>query len=108
MRINVEEPRAAERFWEGMREVAAAAARHQDPGLYHSIVKIGRAALAQGVELVPSSGLFLECPVCEVLPGQRCVNAPRHPLQDNILHAERTELAEKALRGEVPFPHPLR
>ncbi|MCG5470921.1 hypothetical protein LADH09A_004893 [Micromonospora sp. LAH09] len=108
MRIRVEEPRAAERFWEGMREVAAAAARHQDPDLYHSIVKIGRAALAQGVELVPSSGQFLECPVCEVLPGQRCVNVPKHPLEDNVLHVERTELAEKALRGEIPFPIPLR
>ncbi|GGO11000.1 zinc finger domain-containing protein [Micromonospora parathelypteridis] len=108
VRIDINEPRAAERFWEGLREVAAAASRHRDPELYKSIVKIGRSALSQGVELVPSSGLFLQCPVCSVSPGQRCISVPRHPLQDDILHPARLELAEKALKGEIPLPVPLR
>ncbi|WP_441005353.1 zinc finger domain-containing protein [Micromonospora foliorum] len=90
-----------------MREVASAAARHRDPELYKSIVKIGRAALSQGVELVPSGGLFLQCPVCGVSPGQRCINVPKNPLQNNIFHPARIELAEKALKGEVPLPVPL-
>ncbi len=108
MRVDIDEPRAAEQFWEGMREAAAAATRHQDYDLYRAIVKIGRAALAQGVELVPSSGLFLQCPVCRSLAGQRCISVPAHPLRDNTLHPERTELAEQAIRGEVPLPVPLR
>ncbi|MER7455478.1 hypothetical protein [Micromonospora sp. NPDC126480] len=106
--VDIDEPRAAELFWEGMREVAAAATRHQDHDLYRAIVTIGRAALAQGVELVPSSGLFLQCPVCRSLPGQGCISAPGYPLRDNILHPQRAELAEKAISGEVPLPVPLR
>lgn len=51
MRIDFDEPRAAELFWEGMRDVAAGAARHQDDDLYRAIVKIGRGALAQGGRL---------------------------------------------------------
>ncbi|MET8355884.1 hypothetical protein [Micromonospora sp. NPDC005171] len=47
-----------------MREAVAAAARHRDDSLYEAIIKIGKSALAQGVELVPSGGLFLWCPVC--------------------------------------------
>ncbi|MFF0366959.1 hypothetical protein [Micromonospora sp. NPDC005087] len=108
MRIDVDEPGAAEQSWEGMRAVAAAAARHQDYDLYMAIVKIGRAALAQGVDLVPSSGLFLQCPVCDALAAQRCTNVPGHPLSDSALHRQRIELAEKALSGEVPLPTPLR
>jgi hypothetical protein len=108
VRIDIDEPAAAERFWEGMREVAAAATRHRDHDLYSSIVKIGRAALAQGVELVPSSGLFLQCPVCGSLPGQRCFSVPSSPLHENTCHPERVELAEKAIKGEVPLPAPLR
>ncbi|GIJ79106.1 hypothetical protein Xph01_35380 [Micromonospora phaseoli] len=108
MRVDINEPRAAEKFWEGMREVAAAAARHQDYDLYKAIVTIGRSALAQGVELVPSSGLFLQCPVCSALPGQQCINVPSHPLHDDALHPQRTELARKAISGEVPLPRPLR
>ncbi|MCO1597155.1 hypothetical protein M8C17_18530 [Micromonospora sp. RHAY321] len=107
MHIDINEPNAAERFWEGMQEVAAAARKHQDYDLYRAIVKIGRAALAQGVELVPTGGLFLQCPVCEALPGQRCINIPGHPLHGNILHPRRFELAEKAIKGEVPPPIPL-
>ncbi|MET8202184.1 zinc finger domain-containing protein [Micromonospora taraxaci] len=108
MRIDVNEPNSVEQFWEGMREAAAAATRHQDDDLYHAIVKIGRSALAQGVELVPSSGFFLLCPVCSALSGQRCINVPGHPLDDTRLHPERVELAGKAIRGEVPLPRPLR
>ena len=108
MRIDIDEPMAAELFWEGMREVAAAAARHQDDDLYRAIVKIGRGALAQGSELVPQCGLFLQCPVCEAVAGQRCINVPSHPLRDAVLHPERIELAEMALKGEAPLPPPLR
>lgn len=108
MRVDIDQPDARERFWEGMREVASAAARHQDQGLYQAIVKIGRAALAQGVELVPSGGLFLRCPVCGAIPGQRCMSVASHPLYDEACHPERIELAAKALRGETPFPDPLR
>ncbi|MET7864449.1 zinc finger domain-containing protein [Micromonospora taraxaci] len=108
MRIDVNEPNSVEQFWEGMREAAAAATRHQDDDLYHAIVKIGRSALAQGVELVPSSGFFLLCPVCSALSGQRCISVPGHPLDDTRLHPERVELAGKAIRGEVPLPRPLR
>ncbi|MDG4767649.1 hypothetical protein O7632_26670 [Solwaraspora sp. WMMD406] len=108
MHIDVYEPKAAEQFWEGLRDVAAAATRLKDDELYEAIVKIGRAGLAQGVELVPSSGLFLRCPVCDGLPGQRCINMPRHPVSDNALHPERIDLAKKALAGEVPLPAPLR
>ncbi|MEV4489971.1 hypothetical protein AB0K04_07640 [Micromonospora coxensis] len=108
MRIDLDERNAAEQFWEGMREVAASAARHKDDDLYRSIVKIGRAALAQGGELVPSCGLFLWCPICNALPGQRCINVPSHPLGGDLLHPERVELAAKALKGEVPLPAPLR
>ncbi|MEU7652670.1 hypothetical protein AB0C42_24740 [Micromonospora taraxaci] len=108
MRIDVSEPNSVEQFWDGMREAAAAATRHQDDELYDAIVKIGRSALAQGVELVPSSGFFLLCPVCSALSGQRCINVPGHPLEDSRLHAERIDLAEKAMRGEVPLPRPLR
>ncbi|MEV1017187.1 hypothetical protein AB0I89_21280 [Micromonospora sp. NPDC049801] len=108
MRIDVNEPNSAENFWEGMREVAAAATRHQDDDLLAAVVKIGRAALAQGVELVPSSGFFLACPVCSAASGQRCINSPGHPLGDDRLHPERIELAGKAMRGEVPLPGPLR
>ncbi|MDG4809960.1 hypothetical protein O7634_24680 [Micromonospora sp. WMMD1120] len=107
MRIDVNEPDAVELFWDGMREAAAAAARHQDDGLYRAIVKIGKSALAQGVELVPSSGFFLKCPVCSAQSGQRCVNAPGHPLQENRLHPERVELSARTIRGEVPLPEPL-
>ncbi|MBM0275784.1 zinc finger domain-containing protein [Micromonospora tarensis] len=107
MRVDVDEPDAVEEFWSGMREAAAAAARHQDDDLYRAIVKIGKSALAQGVELVPSSGYFLQCPVCSAQSGQRCVNAPSHPLKENTLHPERIELSEKAIRGEVPLPEPL-
>ncbi|MEV4710401.1 hypothetical protein [Micromonospora sp. NPDC049374] len=107
MRIDVDEPDARERFWEGMREVANAAARHQDQALYQAIVKIGKAALAQGIEVVPSGGLFLQCPICAALPGQRCINVAGHPLEDRACHPERVELAAKALSGEVPFPPPL-
>ncbi|MEU8421904.1 hypothetical protein AB0C15_13610 [Micromonospora sp. NPDC048835] len=107
MWVDVDEPNAVEEFWNGMREAAAAAARHQDSALYNAIVKIGRSALAQGVELVPSCGFFLQCPVCSAQSGQRCVNAPGHPLQENNLHPERVELSEKAIRGEVPVPAPL-
>ena len=108
MRIDIDEPMAAELFWEGMREVAASAARHQDDDLYRAIVKIGRGALAQGGELVPQCGLFLQCPVCEAVAGQLCINVPGHPLCDDVLHPQRIELAEMALRGEVPPPPPLR
>jgi hypothetical protein len=108
VRIEITEPRASEQFWEGMREVAAAAARYQDYDLFRAIVKIGRAALAQGVELVPNDGLFLRCPICDSVPGLRCINVPRHPLRGNALHPERVELADKALSGEVPLPDPLR
>ncbi|MEU7840720.1 hypothetical protein AB0B39_07095 [Micromonospora sp. NPDC049114] len=108
MRIDVDDPNSAENFWDGMREAAAAATRHQDRDLFEAIIKIGRAALAQGVELVPSSGFFLLCPVCAALSGQRCINVPGHPLDDSRLHPERVELAEKAMRGEVPLPRPLR
>ncbi|MET8322628.1 hypothetical protein [Micromonospora sp. NPDC005189] len=108
VRIDINEPRAAEQFWEGMQVVAAAATRHQDYDLYRAIVTIGRAALAQGVELVPSSGLFLQCPVCNALAAQRCVNVPGHPLGgDGALHFQRVDLAEKAISGEVPLPPPL-
>jgi hypothetical protein len=105
MRIDVDEPDSGERFWEGMREVASAAARHQDQALYQAIAKIGRAALAQGVELVPSGGLFLKCPICDAVPGQRCISVAGHP-QDEACHPERVEYAEKALHGEVAFPPP--
>ncbi|MBB5115432.1 hypothetical protein FHU28_005271 [Micromonospora echinospora] len=108
MRIDIDEPMAAELFWEGMREVAAGAARHQDDDLYRAIVKIGRDALAQGSELVPQCGLFLQCPVCEAVAGQRCINVPGNPLSDDVLHPERVELAEMALRGDAPLPPPLR
>ncbi|MEU9508231.1 hypothetical protein AB0D32_18370 [Micromonospora sp. NPDC048170] len=108
MRIDLDEPRAAEQFWEGMREAAAAATRYNDNSLYEAIVKIGRAALTQGVDLVPSSGLFLQCPVCDSRAGQRCMKVPGHPLGDNTLHPQRIELAGKAMRGEVPLPAPLR
>ncbi|MEV4693150.1 hypothetical protein AB0K27_18785 [Micromonospora echinospora] len=108
MRIDIDEPMAAELFWEGMREVAAGAARHQDDDLYRAIVKIGRGALAQGSELVPQCGLFLQCPVFEAVAGQRCINVPGHPLSDDVLHPERVELAEMALRGDAPLPPPLR
>ncbi|MFI7212238.1 hypothetical protein ACIBP4_15500 [Micromonospora maritima] len=107
MRIDIDEPRAAEQFWEGMREVAASAARHQDRDLYRSLVKIGRAALAQGAQLVPSCGLFLPCPVCDSVPGERCINVPGHPLGNTTLHPQRVQLAERALRGEVPLPSSL-
>lgn len=106
--IDIDEPRAAELFWEGMREVAAGAARHQDDDLYRAIVKIGRGALAQGGKLVPQCGLFLQCPVCEAVAGQRCINVPRHPLGENLLHPERAELAGMVLRGEAPLPPSLR
>ncbi|MFC0507815.1 zinc finger domain-containing protein [Micromonospora costi] len=106
MRIEIDEPDADERFWEGMRDVAVAATRYQDSDLYGAIVKIGRAALAQGVALVPSGGLFIQCPICESLPGQRCINIPRHPLRE-AFHPERIELVERALKGEVPPPVPL-
>ncbi|MFG1722361.1 hypothetical protein ACGFII_27440 [Micromonospora chalcea] len=108
MRIDIDEPMAAELFWEGMREVAAGAARHQDDDLYRALVKIGRGALAQGSELVPQCGLFLQCPVCEAVAGQRCINVPGHPLSDDVLHPERVELAEMALRGDAPLPPPPR
>jgi hypothetical protein len=108
VRIEVNEPHSAERFWEGMREVAAAATRHQDDDLLRAVVKIGRSALAQGVELVPSCGFFLSCPVCSAGSGQRCINSPGRPLGDDRLHPERVELAEKTIRGEVPLPGPLR
>ncbi|MCF0094454.1 hypothetical protein [Micromonospora sp. MH99] len=108
MLIDVNQPDSAEKFWEGMREVAASATRHQDYELFEALIKIGRAALAQGVELVPQCGFFLSCPVCSALSGQRCINAPGHPLGDHKLHPERVELAEKAIRGEVPLPGPLR
>ncbi|GAB3855744.1 hypothetical protein GCM10029963_50990 [Micromonospora andamanensis] len=107
MRIDVDEPDARERFWEGMRDVAYAAARYQDQALYQAIVKIGRAALAQGIELVSSGGLFLQCPVCDALPGQRCINMAGHPLHEQTCHPERVELAAKALSGEAPLPPPL-
>ncbi|MFI6782345.1 hypothetical protein [Micromonospora sp. NPDC050276] len=108
MRINIDEPNAVEQFWEGMREVAAAATRHQDDDLYESIVKIGKSALAQGVELVPASGFFLHCPVCNARSGQRCINVPGHLLREGTLHSERVELAEKAISGEIPLPAPMR
>ncbi|MEU8111445.1 hypothetical protein [Micromonospora sp. NPDC048947] len=108
MRINIDEPDAVEKFWEGMREVAAAATRHQDDDLYDALVKIGRSALAQGVELVPSSGFFLQCPICSARSGQRCINVAGHVLGDSTLHSERVELAEKAISGEVPLPAPMR
>ncbi|MGV9210452.1 zinc finger domain-containing protein [Micromonospora sp. RB23] len=108
MRIDVNEPHSAEQFWDGMREVAAAATRHQDPDLFEALIKIGRSALAQGVELVTSSGFFLSCPVCSAGTGQRCINSPGHPLGDDRLHPERVELVEKTIRGEVPLPEPLR
>ncbi|MBQ1012551.1 hypothetical protein KBX53_16620 [Micromonospora sp. M51] len=108
MRIDIDEPNAVEQFWEGMREVAAAATRHQDDDLYQAIVKIGRSALAQGVELVPSSGFFLQCPVCSARSGQRCINVPAHPLSEDALHPARVELAEKAISGEIPLPAPIR
>ncbi|WP_422737565.1 zinc finger domain-containing protein [Micromonospora sp. WMMD729] len=108
MRIDVNEPDSAEKFWEGMREVAAAATRHQDDDLFKALIKIGRSALAQGVELVPSCGFFLSCPVCSAASGQRCINSPGHPLGDDRLHPERVELARRAIRGEVPIPGPLR
>ncbi|MEG3633302.1 zinc finger domain-containing protein [Micromonospora palythoicola] len=108
MHIDVDEPDARNLFWEGMRDVADAAARHQDQALYQAIVKIGRAALAQGVELVPSGGLFLQCPICDALPGQLCINVAGHPLGDRECHPERVELAAKTLSGEAPLPPPLR
>ncbi|WP_203998058.1 zinc finger domain-containing protein [Micromonospora lutea] len=107
MRFNVDEPDARERFWEGMREVADAAARYQDQSLYQAIVKIGRAALAQGIQVVSSGGLFLLCPVCDAQPGQRCINVAGRPLGDQALHPERVELAQKTMRGEGPLPPPL-
>ncbi|QLQ38582.1 zinc finger domain-containing protein [Micromonospora robiginosa] len=107
MHFELNEPRAAERFWEGMREIAAAATRHQDYELYAAIVTVGRAALSQGIELVPSGGLFLRCPVCSAVPGQRCINLPGHLLGDSQLHSERAVLAERVIRGEVPLPVPL-
>ncbi|MFJ2086835.1 hypothetical protein ACI2KV_01010 [Micromonospora chokoriensis] len=108
MRVDVNEPNSVEQFWDGMREAAAAATRHQDHDLYEAIIKIGRSALAQGVELVPSSGFFLLCPVCSALSGQHCINVPGHPLDGGRLHPERVELAAKAMRGEGPLPEPLR
>ncbi|WFE46009.1 hypothetical protein [Verrucosispora sp. WMMD1129] len=108
MRIDVDEPDARDLFWEGMRDVADAAARHQDQDIYQAIVKIGRAALAQGIEVVSSGGLFLQCPICAALPGQRCVNVAGHPLGDRACHPERVELSAKAFKGEVPIPPPLR
>ncbi|MGW3854986.1 zinc finger domain-containing protein [Micromonospora arida] len=108
MQINIDEPDATEQFWAGMREAAAAAARHRDHSLYEAIVKIGKSALAQGIELVPSGGLFLWCPICSAQSGQQCINTPRHPLDESRLHPERTELAEKAMSGEVPLPKPFR
>ncbi|WP_349875777.1 hypothetical protein ABIH81_16135 [Micromonospora sp. HUAS YX12] len=55
MRIDIDEPRAAELFWEGMREVAAGAARHQDDDLYRAIVKIGRSGQPVGAAVRPVS-----------------------------------------------------
>ncbi|KOX04034.1 zinc finger domain-containing protein [Micromonospora profundi] len=107
MRIDIYEPRAVEQFWEGMHDVAAAAARHQDEDLYRALVKIGRAALAQGVELVPAGGLFLACPVCDAVPGQRCINVPGEPLNGTVLHRQRVDVMEKAMKGEAPLPGPL-
>lgn len=107
MRVDINEPQAVEQFWEGMHDVAAAATRHQDDDLYRALIKIGRAALAQGVELVPAGGLFLRCPVCSAVPGQRCVNVPGKPLNGQLLHRRRVELVEKAIRGEGPLPDPL-
>ncbi|MBQ1024495.1 hypothetical protein [Micromonospora sp. C95] len=108
MRIELDQPDARELFWEGLRDVAYAAARHQDQALFQAIVKIGRAGMAQGIEVVSSNGLFLQCPICAALPGQHCINVPSHPLGDRACHPERVELAAKALSGEAPLPPPLR
>ncbi|MEU8185531.1 hypothetical protein AB0B85_03445 [Micromonospora sp. NPDC049044] len=107
MRIDINEPQAVEKFWEGMHDVAAAATRYQDDDLYVALVKIGRSALAQGVELVPAGGLFLRCPACDAVPGQHCVNVPGSPLNGHALHRQRVELVDKVLAGTVPLPDPL-
>ncbi|MFG3301147.1 hypothetical protein [Micromonospora chersina] len=100
--IDIPRETAIKEFWDGMREVADAAARHRDDGLYKSLRKIGRAVVLRGVQ-IPGGGLFVPCPVCNAVPGQSCINVPAHPL-DAELHPERIELAEKAIAGEVKIP----
>ncbi|WP_420914987.1 zinc finger domain-containing protein [Micromonospora chalcea] len=51
--------------------------------------------------------MFLPCPVCDSVPGERCINVPGHPLANTTLHPQRVQLAERALRGEVPLPSSL-
>jgi hypothetical protein len=94
---------ASDLFWEGMRELSGAAARDRDATLYQALLKVGRAALSQGIEPVHHSGLFVVCPVCGSAPGQRCINVPRHPLPDDF-HPERTELGKKVVEGHAPPP----
>lgn len=93
---------AIAQFWEGMREIASAATEHKDEDLFRALRKAGRAILSRGIQ-VPEGGQFVPCPVCHAVPGRRCINMPRHVLQ-NEYHAERVELADKVREGAVPIP----
>ncbi|WNM37346.1 hypothetical protein RMN56_19460 [Micromonospora halotolerans] len=100
--VDIHREKAIAEFWEGMRDVAAAATRYRDDNLFKALRKIGRAVVLRGVQ-IPGGGLFVPCPICKSVPGQSCINVPRHPL-DGELHPERVELAEKAIAGEVQIP----
>ncbi|MGW3810852.1 zinc finger domain-containing protein [Micromonospora sp. NPDC005113] len=99
--IEMPPEQAAARFWEGMREVAAAATRHGDEELLAAFRKIGSAAMSQGVPVASLGGLFATCPVCDAEPGQSCISAPGHPLPDGP-HPERIERTMRELAGEEP------
>ena len=93
---------AAAQFWDGMREVAAAATRHQDEELFGALHKIGRAITSGGLP-IPTGGQFVPCPVCRAVTGQSCINTPGHPLNDQF-HPERVELGEKLMAELAPIP----
>lgn len=92
---------AAAQFWDGIRCVATVATSTGNKALFQAIQVVSQAAIAVGISM-PATGEFVRCPVCDAMPGQRCINVPGHPLPDH-LHSERTERAWK-LRRDLGAP----
>ncbi|MFJ6949936.1 zinc finger domain-containing protein [Micromonospora aurantiaca (nom. illeg.)] len=91
------EQQAADQVWDALMKLSeiAARSRHQQRELYPLIRQIVDAVVARGVR-APGTGLFVPCPVCNAMVGQRCITIPGHILHDSI-HPERVELCKETI-----------
>ncbi|NYF60010.1 hypothetical protein HDA35_005841 [Micromonospora purpureochromogenes] len=81
------EQEALQRLRDGLVRVHERAVVHDHECLHIAAHDISQAVCEWG-HPCPEGPEFRTCPVCQFLPGQRCINVPGHTLQDHY-HPER-------------------